>query len=194
MKFCVYGAASTKIDQIYLDAVEELGFQIGSRGHDLVFGAGANGSMGAAARGTRRGGGKIIGVIPEFFRDEVIEEIYDDCDELIFTKTMAERKTTMEDLSDGFIISPGGIGTLEEYFETLTLKQLGRHTKPIAIYNFNNFYDYLEAFMFNCLNQRFIKSNCRLLYLTFTEYDEMFEYLERQTDSFGLNVHDFKDG
>lgn len=194
MNFCVYGAASTKIDPTYIAAVEELGFQIGTRGHNLVFGAGANGSMGAAARGVRRGGGKIIGVIPEFFRDEQIEAIYDDCDELIFTKTMAERKTTMEDRSDGFIVAPGGIGTLEEYFETLTLKQLGRHIKPIALYNVNRFFDFMEQFIYHIMNQRFIKANCDLLYLTFTDYDEMFDYLEKQNKSFGLSVHDFKDG
>ena len=150
--------------------------------------------MGAAARGTRRGGGKIIGVIPEFFRDEEIEAICEDCDELIFTKSMAERKTTMEELSDGFIVAPGGIGTLEEFFETLTLKQLGRHTKPIAIFNCYNFYDYMEMFLYHIMNQRFIKANCDLLYLTFTDFDEMFEYLEHQNNSFGMSVHDFKDG
>ena len=194
MNFCVYGAASPKIENVFKDAVEELGFQIGIRGHNLVFGAGDNGVMGAAARGVKRGGGKVYGFIPEFFRDEKIEAIYQECDELVFTKDMAERKTSMEEKADGFIIAPGGIGTLEEYFEALTLKQLGRHTKPIAIYNVNGFFDYLEAFVYHIMNQRFIKANCDLLYLTFTDYDEMFDYLEHQTNSFGLNVHDFKDG
>ncbi len=194
MNFCVYGAASPKIENVFKDAVEELGFQIGIRGHNLVFGAGDNGVMGAAARGVKRGGGKVYGFIPKFFRDEKIEAIYQECDELVFTKDMAERKTSMEEKADGFIIAPGGIGTLEEYFEALTLKQLGRHTKPIAMYNVNGFFDYLERFVYHIMNQRFIKANCDLLYLTFTDYDEMFDYLEHQTNSFGLNVHDFKDG
>ena len=81
--------------------------------------------MGAAARGMKAGGGKITGVIPNFFREETIEEIYSECDEIIFTDTMQERKKTMEDRADAFIVVPGGIGTFEEMFEVLTLKQLG---------------------------------------------------------------------
>lgn len=194
MNICVYGAASTKISKKYLDAVEDLGRWIGERGHNLVFGAGYNGVMGAAARGVKQAGGKVIGVIPEFFRDESIEAIYDKCDELIYTKTMHERKLKMESLADGFVVAPGGIGTLEEFFETLTLKQLGRHTKPIAIYNVDGFFDLLERFMYSIMNKRFIRSNCDLLYLTFTDLEEMFDYLEHQAGSFGMTVHDLKDG
>ena len=194
MNFCVYGAASPKIDNRFKDALDELGFQIGIRGHNLVFGAGDNGCMGAVARGVKRGGGKIYGFIPEFFRDEKIEAIFQECDEIVYTKTMAERKTGMEEKADGFIIAPGGIGTLEEFFETLTLKQLGRHTKPIAMYNVDGFFDLLERFTYHIMNKRFIKSNCDLLYLTFTDFDEMFEYLEHQKNSFGMTVHDFKYG
>ena len=76
-----------------------------------------NGLMGAAARGMRQAGkGHITGVIPSFFRDETIEAIFDDCDELIFTDTMRERKAKMEDLADAFLVVPGGIGTFEELF------------------------------------------------------------------------------
>ena len=135
MKICVFGAASNEIDKQYIDRVEEVCKALGERGHELVFGAGANGLMGAAARGMKAGGGKITGVIPEFFRAETIEEIYSECDELIFTETMQERKKTMEDHADAFIVVPGGIGTFEEMFEVLTLKQLGRHSKPIVFYN-----------------------------------------------------------
>ena len=70
MKICIFGAASAHIDDIYIKAVEELGEELAKRGHSLVFGAGATGLMGAAARGFKRGGGYIHGVIPEFFREE----------------------------------------------------------------------------------------------------------------------------
>lgn len=192
MNICVYGAASTKIDQFYIDQVEELGRQIGRRGHDLVYGAGSTGLMGAAARGVKEGGGKVIGVIPKFFRDEELEGIFEDCDELIFTETMHERKLTMESRADAFITVPGGIGTFEEFFETLTLKQLGRHTKPIALYNIDGYYDHIEQLMYVSMKKRFVKSYCKMLYLTFTEPDELFHYIENMDGSFGLTVQDTK--
>ncbi len=194
MNICVYGAASQKIDEKYTKAVEELGYLMALRGHTLVFGGGASGVMGAAARGVKRGKGKIIGIIPEFFRDEKIEAIYDQCDELIYTKTMHERKLTMEEISDAFIVAPGGIGTFEEFFETLTLKQLGRHTKPIALFNVDGFFDYLERFLYVTKEKKFIRANCDLLYLSFTDNDELFDYVEHQSGSFGMSVKDFKDG
>lgn len=193
MNICVYGAASTKIDKSYISAVEELGLEMAKQGDNLVFGAGGNGLMGAAARGVKKGGGKITGVIPCFFRDEAIEEIYGECDELIFTETMRERKAKMEELADAFIIVPGGIGTYEEFFEILTLKQLGRHDKPIAIYNVNGFYNNIEKLMYDAMNEKFIRSNCRMLYMIFSDPDEMFAYVHRSS-SHGLTVHDLKDG
>lgn len=193
MNICVYGAASTKIDKNYITAVEELGLSLAKQGDNLVFGAGGNGLMGAAARGVKQGGGKITGVIPHFFRDEQIEEIYGECNELIFTETMRERKAKMEELSDAFIVVPGGIGTFEEFFEILTLKQLGRHDKPIAIYNVNGFYNNIEKLMYDAMNEKFIRSNCRMLYMIFSDMDEMFAYIHR-SKKHGLTVHDLKDG
>lgn len=194
MNICVYGAASQKIEDKYKDAVEELGYLMALRGHDLVFGAGASGVMGAVARGVKRGRGKVTGVIPEFFRDEQIEAVFQQCDELIYTKSMHERKMTMESLSDAFVVAPGGIGTMEEFFETLTLKQLSRHTKPIALYNIDGFFNYLESFMYVTKEKKFIRANCDLLYLSFTDLDELFDYVEHGDGSFGMSVHDFKDG
>ena len=89
--------------------------------------------MGAVARGVREKDGKILGVIPSFFSEETIEVIYDKCDKLIETETMRQRKQIMDENADAFVVVPGGIGTLEEFFEILTLKQLLRHNKPIAL-------------------------------------------------------------
>ena len=124
MRICVFGAASPTIDPEYIKRVEELGRELARRGHSLVFGAGANGLMGAAARGVHEGGGRVLGVIAKFFDEEDVEAIYDKCDELIFTDTMRQRKETMENNADAFIVVPGGIGTFEEHFEILTSKQL----------------------------------------------------------------------
>jgi len=178
MKICIFGAASAHIDKIFTDAVEELGERLAKRGHSLVFGAGATGLMGAAARGFKRGGGYIHGVIPEFFREESVEVIYADCDEITYTETMSERKKRMEDEAAAFIIAPGGIGTFEEYFEVLTLKQLGRHEKAIAIYNIDGYYDDLEKFMDNVFERKFMNFNCRAMYRYFSSADEIIDYIE----------------
>ena len=178
MKICIFGAASAQIDRCYVEAVEDLAEKMAKRGHSLVFGAGGSGLMGAAARGTKRGGGYIHGVIPKFFREKRLESIYDQCDELTFTDTMAERKTTMEDDCDAFIIVPGGIGTLEEFYEVITLKQLGRHHKAIAFYNLNGYYDTLEKFMHEMSEKKFMAAACHEMYRIFTDAEELFAYLE----------------
>ncbi len=164
MKICVFGAASESIDQAYKDATEEMGALLAQNGHELVFGAGRNGLMGAAARGFKKGGGYIYGVIPHFFREEKVEEIYEYCDELIYTDTMHQRKKTMEDRAEAFIIVPGGIGTFEEFFEILTLRQLGRHNKPIIIYNLKGFYNDLISALESAVEKGFIKEGCLRLY------------------------------
>ncbi len=191
MKICVFGAASNEIDLKYVDSVENLCESLAGRGHELVFGAGANGLMGAAARGMKRGGGKITGVIPKFFRDETIEEIYSECDELIFTDTMQERKKTMEDIADAFVIVPGGIGTFEELFEVLTLKQLGRHRKPIVFYNLFGYYDNLMAFMHHCSDEGFIRKNCHMLYNVTDNNEDLFDFVENSAP-LNFSVSDLK--
>ena len=178
MKICVFGAASAHIDDIYVKKIEELGEMLAKRGHSLVFGAGATGLMGAAARGFKRGGGYIHGIIPEFFREEGVEIIYDDCDKMTYTKTMSERKQKMEDDCDAFIIAPGGIGTFEEFFEVLTLKQLGRHKKAIAVYNIGNYYDELVNFMKVVYERKFINFKCYEMYSYFDSAEEIADYLE----------------
>ncbi len=177
MKICIFGASSAHIDDLYIKAVEELGKKLALRGHSLVFGCGATGLMGAAARGFKAGGGAILGVIPEFFQEEGIEKIYTDC-EIIYTDTMAERKKTMEDEADAFIIVPGGIGTFEEFFEVLTLKQLGRHEKAIAIYNIAGYFDDLEKFMQNVKERKFITFECSKLYKYLDSADAVADYIE----------------
>ena len=193
MKICIFGAASNKINQKYIDAVEKLGEYLAEKGHSLVFGAGGHGLMGAAARGFKRKGGKIYGVIPTFFRDECVEVIYTECDELIYTETMAERKAKMEDLADAFVIVPGGIGTFEEFYEVLTLKQLGRHTKPIALFDIDGYYDKLEEFMEYSMNEGFINEICREIYACPTTAGEVVKYIENDKP-IKRSIKDLKNG
>lgn len=193
MRLCVYGAASPTIDQDYIEKVEAMGRIMVERGHSLVFGGGGNGLMGAAARGVRSAGGHILGVIPKFFGDEAVEEIYDLCDKLVEPDTMRERKQIMEDNADAFIVTPGGIGTFEEFFEILTLKQLCRHNKPIAIYNIKGYYNDLESVMKNAIEKNFIKENCLDLYTITDDVDELFAYLEKPVTETRM-IKELKDG
>lgn len=193
MRICVYGAASPTIDKKYITATEKMGEALANRGHGLVFGAGGNGLMGAAARGFTKGGADIIGVIPKFFDEENVEAIYDKCDQLIMPDTMRERKQIMEDNADAFIIVPGGIGTYEEFFEILTLKQLCRHNKPIALYNIDGYYNELNATMISAIDKEFIKDNCKELYLITEDLDEIIKYIEAPSQN-DYTLKDFKNG
>lgn len=193
MKICVYGAASPTIDPEYMALVEKMGKEMVKRGHSLVFGGGGNGLMGAAARGVRSAGGHILGVIPKFFDEENVEAICDFCDELILPDTMRQRKQIMEDNAEAFIVVPGGIGTFEEFFEILTLKQLCRHNKPIAIYNLKGYYDEINHAMEQAMKKNFIRDDCRELYFITKDLDELFSYIESPTVQI-RTVKDLKDG
>lgn len=107
--------------------------------------------MGAAVKGVQAKGGYSLGVAPHFFDEPGI--LHDSCNEFIFTDTMRQRKQIMEERSDAFITVPGGIGTFEEFFEILTLRQLNRHHKPIAVFNINGYYDHLTAMIDHAFEQ-----------------------------------------
>lgn len=178
MNIAVYGAASSLIDKSYVEAGEELGRKIAERGHGLVFGGGANGMMGAAARGVHEKGGYILGIVPDFFKEAGSEISYKECNEYIYTETMRERKQLMEIHSDAFIITPGGIGTFDEFFEILTLKQLGRHNKAIVIYDINGFYDEFAQALYKFVKEQFITDDCASLCKILKNPDEILDYIE----------------
>lgn len=148
---CVYGGASGRIDKVYIDQIEKLGRIIAENGFSLVYGAGASGCMGAAARGVRSGGGDIMGISPYFI--ESFEPIFD-CDNTIMVDTMAERKMLMEKHADIFFIAPGGIGTMDEFFQVLTLKYLDRNTAPVIVLNIDGFYDKLIELIDSLIEQK----------------------------------------
>lgn len=189
MKICVYGASSYKIDSSFIAAGEKLGELMAKRGHGLIFGGGANGMMGAAARGVYRQKGEIVGISPELF--DVDGVLFDHCNEMIFTKTMRERKQLLEDMSDAFVVTAGGSGTYDEFFEILTLKQLGYHNKPIAILNTNGYFDKLVELFEVALKGEFIKENCLKLYKVLDTPEEVIEYIENYSDS-GYRLDELK--
>ena len=181
MNICLYGASSSAIAKAYVNPTEELGAKIAERGHTLIYGGGAAGLMGAAARGAYSRGGKIIGVVPSFLNVDGI--LFDNCTELIFTETMRERKALMEQKSDAFIMTPGGVGTFDEFFEILTLKQLGRHSKPIAVFNINGYFDSLIAQLENAVHKQFMNPEIFELFISTDRADRLLDYLENGVSS-----------
>ena len=177
MKICIYGASSNDIQKDYLSAGKALGVAMARRGHELVFGAGDTGMMGAVARGVHEGGGKVTGIVPKFFDVEGI--LYPHCDEIHYTDTMSQRKMALEKASDGFIVTPGGIGTLDEFFEIFTLRQLGRHRKPIALLNTNGYYDKLSELLYRMAEEKFLTNDCLKILQITSDPEEILDFMEQ---------------
>lgn len=179
MRICIFGSASDDIDSAYIEAGEKLGEMLGKRGHSLIFGAGNSGMMGAVARGFYRAGAEIVGVVPSFFPDGVL---FPNCTELVKTETMRERKAIMEERADAFITTVGGIGTFEEFFEVLTLKQLARHAKAVTILNTNGYYDNMLKMLDTAVDGEFLTKQGRGLCADFSNSDDLVKYLDEYTE------------
>lgn len=152
---CVYCGSSMGTKAIYPEAARALARTMVQNNIALVYGGGNVGLMGVIADEVMRQGGEVTGIIPKALLDKEVG--HHGLTRLHIVKDMHERKAMMADLSDGFIAMPGGIGTLEELFETLTWLQLGLHRKPIGLLNVDCFYDDLLAFIQQLVNQGFLK-------------------------------------
>jgi uncharacterized protein (TIGR00730 family) len=150
----VFCGSSPGADKVYLEEAEHLGAQIAKEGLTLVYGGASVGIMGTVADAALTKGGKVIGVIPEMLTGR--ENAHTGLTELMIVNSMHERKAKMEKLSDGFIVLPGGPGTMEEFFEVYTWAQLGEHQKPIGLLNINNYYDKLLAFFDHMIEEQFL--------------------------------------
>jgi len=156
---CVFCSSSDSIDEVYFKTAIDLGCQIGDLNLDLVYGGGGIGLMGAVARSVHKNGGRVVGVFPEFLREKDEGFEYIEADELIIAETMRIRKAIMDERADAFIVLPGGIGTLEEAIEIMSMKQLGLTDKPLAFVNTNNFYDSLISNFQMMVGLKFAKSS-----------------------------------
>ena len=151
----VFCGSSSGDKEVYLNTARSLGNALAENNIKLIYGGASVGLMGAVADGALEAGGTVIGVLPRFL--EAKEIAHEGLSELVLVDSMHERKTRMNELSEGVIALPGGFGTLEEFFEMLTWAQLGLHKKPMALLNVNHFYDTLLTFMGNMVNQGFLK-------------------------------------
>ena len=152
---CVYCGSAEGADAVYSNAARSLGRELAARKLRLVYGGAGIGLMGILADAVLEAGGTAVGVLPKnLFRKEVMHE---SLTQMILVDSMHERKAKMEDLADGFIAMPGGLGTLEELLEILTWSQLGMHGKPCSVLNVNGYYDQLAGFLDHCVHEGFIR-------------------------------------
>ena len=152
---CIYCGSNFNGDPLLKQAVEILAKEMVENKIKLIFGGGSVGVMGIIADAILRNGGEAIGIIPQFLMDKEVG--HKGLTEMIVTENMHQRKQKMADLADGFLILPGGFGTLEEFFEVLTWLQLGLHQKAIGVLNVGGFYDFLFKQMDVMVEQRFLK-------------------------------------
>ena len=150
---CVYCASGPNHPDL-LALAGAVGRAIADRGWTLVSGGGNVSAMGAVAAGARAHGGRTVGVIPKALVHREVADV--DADELVVTDTMRQRKQLMEDRSDAFLTLPGGIGTLEELFETWTAGALGMHAKPVVMLDPAGHYDALLAWLTNLIDAGYV--------------------------------------
>jgi uncharacterized protein (TIGR00730 family) len=151
---CLYCAAASDTDPVYQQAARDFGQFCGENNFNLVYGGGHIGLMGLAADSALENGAHVTGVIPKFLQDREIA--HSRLSDLIITETLQERQTKMAELADGFVILPGGFGTLAELFEILTWKQLGLHDKPVVIVNVGGYWDHLNALIQTMRSEGFL--------------------------------------
>ena len=154
---CVFCASSSEVHQKYIDLAADLGTMLAQAHICLVYGGAQGGLMGAAANAALAAGGEVIGVIPEVLFGQ--ERAHQGLTKLYITRDMHERQQKMAALADGFVVLPGGLGTLAEFFEVLTWKYIGLHDKPIILVNIDGFWDSLIETMGNCQQQGFLNGD-----------------------------------
>lgn len=155
MRVCVFCSSSGRIERRYVDLAAEAGAELARRGHTLVSGGATVSCMGAVARAARDGGAATVGVIPRALVEVEIAD--DDSTELVVTDDMRARKGEMDRRSDGFLVLPGGLGTLEELFEIWSSRVLGLHEKPIAILDPDGLYEPLRELMKHLVDEGFAR-------------------------------------
>lgn len=176
MRICVYCASSSKVDAKYFEATKWLAAEFARRGIDIVYGGGSFGLMGCLADVALAGGGRVVGVIPRFMQQ--VEWGHRGLTELILVDDMHARKKRMIEDVDAVVALAGGCGTLEELSEVITLKRLGKFTKPIVILNTCGFYDHLQALLENMIEQHFMRPEHRGIWTFVNQPSEVLPAIE----------------
>lgn len=176
---CVFcGSRDGAVPQ-YIDAANALGRAIARENWRLVYGAGDIGLMGAVARSTQAAGGRTFGVIPHhLLRREVAKR---DLGQFVVTENMHERKKVMFMNCDALVVLPGGAGSLDEFFEVLTWRQLGLHEKPIFLLNTGDYWDKLIELLDHVIDQGFADASMKTYLTVFDEVDALVDALRAHT-------------
>lgn len=164
MNIGVFCGSASGADKIYTEKAMGLGKIMAQKGHTMIYGAGNVGLMGAIADSMLQYQGKVIGVIPKKLVE--VEVAHKGISETHIVSNMSERKVLIASLSEAFVVMPGGFGTLDEFFEMLTLNQLGMSRKPIAIFNVNNYFNKLIELIDHFVSEKFIRYEHRDLFFT----------------------------
>ncbi|MDA1326648.1 MAG: TIGR00730 family Rossman fold protein [Proteobacteria bacterium] len=175
---CVFCGASTGHDPRYREHTQLLGKLIAEAGMILVYGGGKDGLMGVLADSALAAGGAVIGVIPEFLKDR--EHGHTGVTDLQIVDSMHSRKQRMFDLSDAFVVLPGGVGTLDETLEMITWKQLGRHDKPIVIADIDGYWQTLDALIATTIEHGFAAPATRALYVLAPTIESAIDTLRKE--------------
>lgn len=168
---CVFCGSSTTVDKKYKDVTTTLGERFAKEDWTLVYGGAQVGLMGVIADAALAKGGQVVGVIPAFLKSREIA--HSRLSMLHITETLHERQQKMADLADGFIILPGALGTLAEFFEALTWKDVGLHNKPIAVLNAYGFWDGLLGSIENCVEEGFLRQEDKDLFKVFDNVETL---------------------
>jgi uncharacterized protein (TIGR00730 family) len=174
---CVYCGSSARADQIYKDAAIELGQTIAAEGWNVVYGGGRVGLMGLVADSALKSGGKVVGIIPKHIQGREIE--HTELTELHIVDSMHIRKQMMVDRSDAFVVLAGGLGTLDEFFELMTWKQLGLHDKPIVMANINGYWDRMNEAIRHLAAEKFMREEDLRMYQVIDNIKDIPEAIKR---------------
>ena len=173
---CVFCGSSFGDDPAFRAAAEAIGSGIAQMGYSLVFGGGGLGLMGVVAKAALDGGSEIQGIMPGFL--QALEPGVSPQEKLIVTPHLQERKNLMLEMSDAFLILPGGLGTFDEFFEVATEAQLGVHAKPIIVVNVSGYFDGLDAMLHAIVKKGFAKEKVLKLYYLADGAEAALEILE----------------
>lgn len=176
-RICVFCGSTPGAMPEYTHAARQLGFILAQRQLRLVYGGGKVGMMGQLAKAVIEQGGEVIGVIPQELWEKKLA--FTDLSDLRVVSSMHERKALMAELADGFIALPGGLGTLEEFFEVLTWAQLGLHQKPCGLLNIRGYYTPLITFLNHLVTQGFLATAHRSMVMVEEQPEALLDQFER---------------
>ena len=177
---CVYCGSSTGNQPVFVEQANSLGREIARRGIRLVYGGGRVGLMGVCADAALSAGGEVVGIIPEHLERKEVGHAQ--VSELIVVGSMHERKSRMSDMSDAFVVLPGGLGTLDETFEIITWKQLRLHDRPIVLLDIDGYWQPLLQLISAQVDAGFVRPEHAQLYSVVSSVDAVFDVLARHAE------------